>query len=110
MLYELPERTFLELYSPPLLGHNKTYLSPGILDVSQKDTVKFLVALKLCGPPLALNWDVFPRLSKKAACMQAKLLQSLEDLAHMVDERFVLAFTVETPIPLWSPLQLWRRP
>ncbi|KAJ9071815.1 hypothetical protein DSO57_1033320 [Entomophthora muscae] len=41
--YELPECTFLELYSPPLLGRNKPYLCPGILDVSHKDPVQLLV-------------------------------------------------------------------
>ncbi|KAJ9075482.1 hypothetical protein DSO57_1035723 [Entomophthora muscae] len=44
ILYELPERTFLELYSPPLLGCNEPYLCLGILDVSPKDPVQFLVA------------------------------------------------------------------
>ncbi|KAJ9053206.1 hypothetical protein DSO57_1026511 [Entomophthora muscae] len=44
ILYELPERTFLELYSPPLLGRNKPYLCPGIWDISHKDTVQMLVA------------------------------------------------------------------
>ncbi|KAJ9054181.1 hypothetical protein DSO57_1017321 [Entomophthora muscae] len=44
ILYELPERTFLELYSPSLLGCNKHYLCPGILDVSHKDPVQLLVA------------------------------------------------------------------
>ncbi|KAJ9071806.1 hypothetical protein DSO57_1033426 [Entomophthora muscae] len=58
-----------------------------------------------CGPPLALNWDVFPRPSKKVAHVQAKPLQNLEDLAHTVDKRFVLAFPAEVLIsPLESPL------
>ncbi|KAJ9084864.1 hypothetical protein DSO57_1019642 [Entomophthora muscae] len=42
--YELPERTFFELYSSPSLGRNKPYLCPGILDVSHKDPVQLLVA------------------------------------------------------------------
>ncbi|KAJ9078073.1 hypothetical protein DSO57_1010677 [Entomophthora muscae] len=42
--YELPEQTFLELYSPPFLGRNKPYFCPGILDVSHKDPVQLLVA------------------------------------------------------------------
>ncbi|KAJ9081318.1 hypothetical protein DSO57_1015987 [Entomophthora muscae] len=42
--YELPACMFLELYSPPLLGRNKPYLCPGILDVSHKDPVQLLVA------------------------------------------------------------------
>ncbi|KAJ9083653.1 hypothetical protein DSO57_1032597 [Entomophthora muscae] len=57
-----------------------------------------------CGPPLALDWDVFPRPSKKVAHVQAKPLQNLEDLARTVDEHFVLALLVEVPIsPLDSP-------
>ncbi|KAJ9059466.1 hypothetical protein DSO57_1002043 [Entomophthora muscae] len=47
--------------------------------------------------------DVFPRPSKKVACVQAKPLQNLEDLAHAVDKRFVLAFPAEDLI---SPLEL----
>ncbi|KAJ9072163.1 hypothetical protein DSO57_1030116 [Entomophthora muscae] len=56
------------------------------------------------GPSLALDRDVFPRPSKKVARVQAKPLQNLEDLAHTVDERFVLAFLAKDPIfPLESP-------
>ncbi|KAJ9087645.1 hypothetical protein DSO57_1031095 [Entomophthora muscae] len=66
--------------------------------IIQAKTVKF------CGPPLALNQDVFLRPSKKVTCVQAKPLQNLEDLAHTVDEHFVLAFLAEVPIlPLESP-------
>ncbi|KAJ9083114.1 hypothetical protein DSO57_1037936 [Entomophthora muscae] len=66
--------------------------------------VKFSTNVKFCGPPLALDWDVFPRPSKKVARVQTKPLQNLEDLAHTVDKRFVLAFPAEVPIsPLESP-------
>ncbi|KAJ9076348.1 hypothetical protein DSO57_1027164 [Entomophthora muscae] len=42
--------------------------------------------------------------SKKVARVQTKPLQNLEDFAHTVDERFVLAFPDEVPIsPLESP-------
>ncbi|KAJ9088487.1 hypothetical protein DSO57_1022598 [Entomophthora muscae] len=62
------------------------------------------VGVMFCGPPLALDQDVFPRPSKKVACIQAKPLQNLEYLAHTVDERFVLDFLAEVPIsPLESP-------
>ncbi|KAJ9073934.1 hypothetical protein DSO57_1011386 [Entomophthora muscae] len=44
ILYELLKCTFLELYSPPLLGRNIPYLCPGILDASHKDPVQLLVA------------------------------------------------------------------
>ncbi|KAJ9079520.1 hypothetical protein DSO57_1034610 [Entomophthora muscae] len=65
----------------------------------------YILIVKFLSPPLALDWDVFPRPSKKVACMQAKPLQNLEDLAHTVDERFVLDFPAEVPIsPLESPL------
>ncbi|KAJ9086687.1 hypothetical protein DSO57_1001478 [Entomophthora muscae] len=60
--------------------------------------------VKFCGPLLALDWDVFSRPLKKVARVQANPLQNLEDLAHTVDESFVLAFMAEVPIsPLESP-------
>ncbi|KAJ9072795.1 hypothetical protein DSO57_1023512 [Entomophthora muscae] len=60
--------------------------------------------VKFRGPPLALDWDVFPRPSKKVARVQAKPLQNLEDLAHTVDKHFVLAFPAKVLIsPLESP-------
>ncbi|KAJ9059920.1 hypothetical protein DSO57_1036439 [Entomophthora muscae] len=61
-----------------------------------------IATVKFCGPPLALDRDVFPRPSKKVAHVQAKPLQNLENLAHTVDKRFVLAFPAEVPI---SPLE-----
>ncbi|KAJ9064427.1 hypothetical protein DSO57_1030763 [Entomophthora muscae] len=65
---------------------------------------RIIRSVKFRGPPLALDWDAFPRPSKKVAHVQAKPLQNLEDLAHMVDKRFVLAFLAEVPIsPLESP-------
>ncbi|KAJ9075187.1 hypothetical protein DSO57_1038469, partial [Entomophthora muscae] len=63
--------------------------------------VPYILPVKFRSPPLALDQDVFPRLSKKVACVQAKPLQNLEDLAHTVDKCFVLAFLAEVPI---SPL------
>ncbi|KAJ9059021.1 hypothetical protein DSO57_1006795 [Entomophthora muscae] len=68
------------------------------------DTIVSTIPVKFCGPPLALNWDLFPRPSKKVARVQAKPLQNPENLAHTVDERFVLAFMAKVPIlPLESP-------
>lgn len=62
------------------------------------------VCVKFHDPPLALDWDVFPRPLKKVACVQAKPLQNLEDLAHTVDKRFVLTFLAKVLIsPLESP-------
>ncbi|KAJ9087951.1 hypothetical protein DSO57_1027971 [Entomophthora muscae] len=51
--YELPEHKSLELYSPPLLGHKKTYLCSGILDVSHKVSVQLLVD-KLTALPIVI--------------------------------------------------------
>ncbi|KAJ9075361.1 hypothetical protein DSO57_1036940 [Entomophthora muscae] len=47
--------------------------------------------------PLALDRTVFPRCTKKSPQKPAKPLNSLEDLAHTVDERFVVTYPVEYP-------------
>ncbi|KAJ9050481.1 hypothetical protein DSO57_1013936 [Entomophthora muscae] len=76
--YELPEQTFLELYSPPLLGCNEPYLCPGILDFSHKDPVQLLVVSKLQALPvskvptkqvcdLQSNYQVTQRQTRKSA-------------------------------------------
>ncbi|KAJ9087315.1 hypothetical protein DSO57_1034466, partial [Entomophthora muscae] len=46
-------------------------------------------------PPLALDQTIFPPHTKKGLKVTAKLLNSLRDLAHTVDERFVLAYPVD---------------
>ncbi|KAJ9075667.1 hypothetical protein DSO57_1033705 [Entomophthora muscae] len=46
-------------------------------------------------PPLALNQPVFPCCTKKGPKVLAKLLHLLGDLAHTVDERFVLAYPAD---------------
>ncbi|KAJ9070808.1 hypothetical protein DSO57_1003670 [Entomophthora muscae] len=48
-------------------------------------------------PPLALDRTVFPHYTKKTAQSPEKLLNSLKDLAHTVDERFVLAYPADPP-------------
>ncbi|KAJ9060753.1 hypothetical protein DSO57_1027559 [Entomophthora muscae] len=53
-------------------------------------------------PPLALNRTVFPCCTKKSPQKPAKPLNSLEDLAHTVDEKFVVAYPVESP-PFSAP-------
>ncbi|KAJ9084131.1 hypothetical protein DSO57_1027506, partial [Entomophthora muscae] len=53
-------------------------------------------------PPLALDCTIFPRCTKKGSKTPAKHLHSLNDLAHTVDERFVLAYPAE-PLPLVAP-------
>ncbi|KAJ9074228.1 hypothetical protein DSO57_1008752 [Entomophthora muscae] len=53
-------------------------------------------------PPLALDHTIFPRHTKKGPKMLAKPLHFLEDLAHTVDERFVLAYPAD-PLPLVAP-------
>ncbi|KAJ9082118.1 hypothetical protein DSO57_1007450 [Entomophthora muscae] len=45
-------------------------------------------------PPLALDHTIFPHCTKKSPKTTAKLLNSLGDLAHTVDERFFLAYHV----------------
>ncbi|KAJ9055857.1 hypothetical protein DSO57_1001379 [Entomophthora muscae] len=75
-----------------------------LMDCPECLSLLYTLLVKFCGPPLALDQDVFPRPSKKVARVQAKPLQNLEDLAHTVDERFVLDFLAEVPIsPLESP-------
>ncbi|KAJ9075896.1 hypothetical protein DSO57_1031307 [Entomophthora muscae] len=53
-------------------------------------------------PPLALDCAIFPYCTKKGPKTPAKLLHSLKDLAHTVDERFVLAYPAD-PLPLVAP-------
>ncbi|KAJ9079743.1 hypothetical protein DSO57_1032276 [Entomophthora muscae] len=56
-------------------------------------------------PPLALDRTVFPRRTKKTAPSPAKPLNSLNDLAHTVDERFVLVYPAGPPAlvaPTWN--------
>ncbi|KAJ9062651.1 hypothetical protein DSO57_1008417 [Entomophthora muscae] len=60
-------------------------------------------------PPLALDRTIFPCRSKKSAQKLAKPLNSLEDLAHTIDERFVLAYpfqvvntNVMNLVPTWE--------
>ncbi|KAJ9058654.1 hypothetical protein DSO57_1010223 [Entomophthora muscae] len=43
-------------------------------------------------PPLALDRTIFPRRSKKSVQKPAKPINSLEDLAHTINERFVLTY------------------
>ncbi|KAJ9087854.1 hypothetical protein DSO57_1028935 [Entomophthora muscae] len=53
-------------------------------------------------PPLALDCTIFPRRTKKGPKISAKPLNYLGDLAHTVDERFVLAYPTD-PLPLVAP-------
>ncbi|KAJ9076534.1 hypothetical protein DSO57_1025231 [Entomophthora muscae] len=79
----------------------ETFPFNNILEINRAHVA---VYVKFRGPPLALDQDIFPRSSKKVARVQAKPLQNLDDLAHTVDERFVLAFPAEVLIsPLESP-------
>ncbi|KAJ9076928.1 hypothetical protein DSO57_1021651 [Entomophthora muscae] len=93
-----------DAYGYSVLAVPKTIAVPYKLHSGKTTTTAKPLPLKFCGPHLALDWDVFPRSSKKVACVQAKPLQNLEDLAHTVDKHFVLAFPTEDPIsPLESP-------
>ena len=42
--YKLPDKTFLELYSPTSLGRNNPHLCPGIIDATHKEPIQLLVA------------------------------------------------------------------
>ncbi|KAJ9071149.1 hypothetical protein DSO57_1000154 [Entomophthora muscae] len=53
-------------------------------------------------PPLALDRSIFPRRTKKGPKTPSKPLHLLNDLDHTVDERFVLAYPVES-LPLVAP-------
>ncbi|KAJ9089100.1 hypothetical protein DSO57_1016369 [Entomophthora muscae] len=46
-------------------------------------------------PPLALNCTIFPCRTKKSPKIPAKPLNSLGDLEHTVDERFLLAYPTD---------------
>ncbi|KAJ9060038.1 hypothetical protein DSO57_1035147 [Entomophthora muscae] len=60
-------------------------------------------------PLLALDRAMFPRCTKKSAQKPAKPLNSLEDLAHKIDKRFVLTYTSQVvnngsldSVPTWE--------
>ncbi|KAJ9052769.1 hypothetical protein DSO57_1030918 [Entomophthora muscae] len=60
-------------------------------------------------PPLALDRTIFPHRTKKSAQKPAKPLNSLEDSAHTIDERFVLAYPSQVvnngsldSVPTWE--------
>ncbi|KAJ9059893.1 hypothetical protein DSO57_1036761 [Entomophthora muscae] len=56
-------------------------------------------------PPLALDQTVFPCHTKKGPKIMAKILNFLGDLAHTVDERFVLAYPADPlalVVPAWE--------
>ncbi|KAJ9077699.1 hypothetical protein DSO57_1014161 [Entomophthora muscae] len=56
-------------------------------------------------PPLALDQSVFPRRTKKGPKIAAQPLNSLDNLAHTVDERFVLTYPAGPPasvVPSWE--------
>ncbi|KAJ9073797.1 hypothetical protein DSO57_1012548 [Entomophthora muscae] len=65
-----------------------------------KDVATLIIVNSL--PPLALDCSIFPLHTKKGSKTPAKPLNSLNDLAHTVDERFVLAYPAE-PLPLVAP-------
>ncbi|KAJ9077836.1 hypothetical protein DSO57_1012874 [Entomophthora muscae] len=74
-------------------------LFPVKTSLTQLDTVKPILALycKVPRPAISSGQGYISKTIKKVGRVQAKPLQNLEDLAHTVDERFVLAFTAKTP-------------
>ncbi|KAJ9071305.1 hypothetical protein DSO57_1038232 [Entomophthora muscae] len=55
-------------------------------------------------PPLALDRTIFPRRTKKSAQKPVKPLNSLEDLAHTIDERFVMTYPSQVTIFWLGPV------
>ena len=55
------------------------------------------IAVKTQASSLALDRAKFPRRTRKSKKLPAKPLQKIEDLAHTVDERFVLTFPPAAP-------------
>ncbi|KAJ9053035.1 hypothetical protein DSO57_1028132 [Entomophthora muscae] len=90
-----------------------TFTSPAALVSLPSDPADSLTELfcltgalfcKVLWPTFGPELECISQTIKKVARVQAKPLQNLEDLAHTVDELFVLAFLAEVPIsPLDSP-------
>ncbi|KAJ9078317.1 hypothetical protein DSO57_1007873 [Entomophthora muscae] len=80
------------------MNTNKSKLQP------EKVGPAIILKCKVLWPTFGPGSGCISQTIKKVACVQAKPLQNLEDLAHTVDERFVLAFLAEVLIyPLESP-------
>ncbi|KAJ9083696.1 hypothetical protein DSO57_1032179 [Entomophthora muscae] len=59
--------------------------------------------------PLALDRTTFSRCTKKSAQKPAKPLDSLEDLAHIVDEQFLLACPSQVEnVDVWNYVPTWE--
>ncbi|KAJ9084764.1 hypothetical protein DSO57_1020841 [Entomophthora muscae] len=88
--------------SPKVSSHNlRLHVFP---PSSSSVNLMALRASKALWPTFGPGLGCISQTIKKVACVQEKPLQNLEDLAHTVDERFVLAFLAEVPIsPLESP-------
>ncbi|KAJ9070569.1 hypothetical protein DSO57_1006619 [Entomophthora muscae] len=89
---------FATMFSGPLSPSIQKPSSPEITSPIEEDIADPVNSL----PHLALDCSIFPRRTKKGSKTPAKPLNSLNDLAHMVDERFVLAYPAE-PLPLVVP-------
>ncbi|KAJ9051602.1 hypothetical protein DSO57_1003155 [Entomophthora muscae] len=87
-----------------VMVHMKAVLQARVDLASNKDATLKIGTVLLCKftAPLALDHTIFPCRTKKGPKMPAKSLHSLEDLAHTVDERFVLAYPADS-LPLVAP-------
>ena len=107
ILYELPERTFLELYSPPSLGRNKPYLCPGILDVSHKDPVQLLVA-NLTALPINISRGQvvgYGKLLNAPDVLSLHPFDTFKDFNLPEDKPQVLSLFTTQDFPQLSPVQ-----
>lgn len=105
--YELPERTFLELYSPPLLGRSEPYLCPGILDVSHKDPVQMLVANLTALPLYVSRGQVvgYGKLLNAPDVLSLHPFGTFQDFNLPEEEPQVLSLFTAQDFPQLSPVQ-----
>ncbi|KAJ9079964.1 hypothetical protein DSO57_1030100 [Entomophthora muscae] len=93
----------LDFGLPPALMESMGTIGVLVNQFIQPALVHHQIALGVNSlPPLALDCSIFPRCTKKGSKMPAKPLNFLNNLAHTVDERFVLAYPAE-PLPLVAP-------
>ncbi|KAJ9087654.1 hypothetical protein DSO57_1030959 [Entomophthora muscae] len=94
----------------PLDHTNKLF---GIVYITLTGVIDTIVPaaspLKFCGPPLALDWDVFPRLSKKWPTCSQNPSKTWRTWSTQWMNTLCWPSWPKFPFLLWSPLQLRRR-
>ena len=105
--YELPEQTFLELYSPLPLGRSEPHLCPGILDASHKKSVQLLLA-NMTSQPMTISWGQivgYGRLLNSSDVSSLHPFGTFSDFNLPEEEPpFLSLFTAED-FPQLSPVQ-----